>query len=300
MPASTPNPDRIHELLADEALQGLSVEEIQELGRSEGLAEDQSLALAAAAADLALFPPTASMPATVRARLELTAAEFIANLNQSAAPPAPLKLVPAPTELQQPQLAHPHPAQPRLAPPSRTLSSRMGWIAAAACLGLAALAWLPRPQRSNYPTGTIAGGTPGGAIVGDFATERQRLLAAPDAVQGQWQDWAADGSPPEIAGVTGDVVFSPAKQTGFLRFVGLPDNPKGSQYQLWIVDQRGMSQRISGALFDAHSGGGELLVPIAPRITVGTPVAFALTIEAPGGTWVSDMKRRVVIATPKG
>jgi hypothetical protein len=41
---------------------------------------------------------------------------------------------------------------------------------------------------------------------------------------------------------------------------------------------------------------GELVVPIRPAIEVQGAAAFAVTIEKVGGTWVSDMKRRVVIA----
>ncbi len=69
---------------------------------------------------------------------------------------------------------------------------------------------------------------------------------------------------------------------------------------LWQQELCAMQQRISGAIFDGSSGSGELYVPIDPKLTVRKAAAFAVTIEQPGGTWVSDMKRRVVIAAPKG
>jgi hypothetical protein len=38
-------------------------------------------------------------------------------------------------------------------------------------------------------------------------------------------------------------------------------------------------------------------VPVEPLIPVRDVAAFAVTVEQPGGTWVSDMSRRVVIAS---
>ncbi|MFG0284607.1 MAG: anti-sigma factor domain-containing protein [Phycisphaerales bacterium JB039] len=164
-----------------------------------------------------------------------------------------------------------------------------GWLAAAACLVLAVAVWM------------VSGpGSAGGAE--SLAEQRQDLLAeAPDAVRLEWGDWALEGAPPEIDGVRGDVVWSESRQEGYLRFVGLPPNdPTHEQYQLWIIDRRGLadedgqSARISGAIFNA--AGDEVIVPIEPAIPVQGAAAFAVTIEAPGGVWASDMSRRVVIA----
>jgi hypothetical protein len=90
-----------------------------------------------------------------------------------------------------------------------------------------------------------------------------------------------------------------------MTFSNLPALQPGEQYQLWIIDKRGLadatgqSMRISGGVFDGGIdmvGKGELVVPIVPAIQVQGAAAFAVTIEKTGGTWVSDMKRRVVIA----
>ncbi|HRJ49617.1 MAG TPA: anti-sigma factor, partial [Phycisphaerales bacterium] len=125
------------------------------------------------------------------------------------------------------------------------------------------------------------------------------LRTAPDLVRAQWGDWDA----PEIAGVTGEVVWSDARQAGYMRFTGLPaNNPTREQYQLWIVDERGLvdptgqSARISGGVFDVPADGSPVVIPISPAIKVGKAQLFAITIEKPGGTWVSDMTRRVSIA----
>lgn len=171
-------------------------------------------------------------------------------------------------------------------PPTRSLRllATTGW-AAAAVLALALL--LPtRSSPINTPTQPLA-------------DERARMLIANgDCVKLEWADWDLEGQAPEIQGVTGDVVWSDAEQHGYMRFKGLPsNNPSESQYQLWIVDaERGMSQRISGGVFDATDS-GEVIVEINdPEIPVNAAAAFAVTIEKPGGVWVSDMSRRVTIA----
>lgn len=118
----------------------------------------------------------------------------------------------------------------------------------------------------------------------------------PDATILSWGDWAVDGQPPEVAGVTGDLVWSDLRQSGYLEFGGLPRSNADEQYQLWIIDaERGMEQRISGAIFSGD-GSKSQIVPIEPGLKVNKAAAFAITIEKKGGTWVSDMKRRVVIA----
>lgn len=106
-----------------------------------------------------------------------------------------------------------------------------------------------------------------------------------------WTDWDS----PEVPGVKGSVTWSDSSQTGEMVFKGLPINDVSKyQYQLWIIDERGLSQRISGAIFD--STGDETRVRVQPLIAVRNAAAFAITIENPGGAWVSDMSRRVVIA----
>lgn len=134
-----------------------------------------------------------------------------------------------------------------------------------------------------------------------LAVQRASLIERnPDAVTLGWNDWDNEGAPPEITDVRGDIVWSDTEQHGFMRFVGLPPNdPSQCQYQLWIIDaERGMSQRINGGVFNCSSDDTELIIEIAePDIPVSRAAAFALTIEQPGGVWVSDMTRRVVIAS---
>jgi anti-sigma-K factor RskA len=153
-------------------------------------------------------------------------------------------------------------------------SFRLGWVAMAAAILLAGLAWWPR-LASTWKT----------------APTHEVVDRMPGTVRWAWTDW----DNPEIGGVTGEVVWNEKSQSGYVKFRSLPRNdPKSERYQLWIIDERGMEQRISGAIFD--STGSEVIVPIDPAISVNKAAAFAVTIERPEGVWVSDMKRRVTIA----
>jgi len=131
-----------------------------------------------------------------------------------------------------------------------------------------------------------------------LVSRRRDLMQEPDAVQVPWTlfDLGADNLA-EQRDVTGDVVWSDSKQKGYLRFRGLDVNdPSIEQYQVWIIDERGMEQKVSGGVFDATSD-GEIIVPIEPGIDVGRVQLFAVTIEDPGGIWVPDLTRRVTVAS---
>jgi hypothetical protein len=130
-----------------------------------------------------------------------------------------------------------------------------------------------------------------------LAEDRQLLLEVPDTVRLAWSPFALPDAPPPVrAGVTGDVVWNDRLQTGYLRFVGLdPNDPNIEQYQVWVIDERGMEQKVSGGVFDVNKD-GEVIVPIDPGIPVGRVALFAVTVEDPGGTWVPDLRRRVVVA----
>jgi anti-sigma-K factor RskA len=103
---------------------------------------------------------------------------------------------------------------------------------------------------------------------------------------------------PAAGGVTGDVVWDPVTQRGYMRFVGLPHNdPSAHQYQIWIFDG-GRDQRypIDGGVFDVPADGAELIVPIHHAIPVHVAKAFAVTVEKPGGVVVSARDHVVVLA----
>ncbi len=128
---------------------------------------------------------------------------------------------------------------------------------------------------------------------------RRKLLDVPGTVRLAWSPFDLPDAPAEQPGVQGDVVWNDELEQGYLRFVGLkPNDPEVEQYQVWVIDERGMEQKVSGGVFNADAD-GEIIVPIDPAIDVGRVALFAITVEDPGGTWVPDLSRRVVIA-PRG
>lgn len=113
------------------------------------------------------------------------------------------------------------------------------------------------------------------------ARNRQRLLEVPGTFRIAWQPFDLPDAPAEQRSVGGDVVWNDELEQGFLRFVGLrPNDPGVEQYQVWVIDERGMEQKVSGGVFDATAE-GELIIPIDPAIDVRRVAVFAVTIEAP-------------------
>jgi anti-sigma-K factor RskA len=130
-----------------------------------------------------------------------------------------------------------------------------------------------------------------------LAAARAALLQnAPDVVTLAWTA-TADAS---AKGASGDVVWSAAQQRGFMRFSGLAANdPKVVQYQLWMFDaERDERYPVDGGVFDVTAG-GDVIVPITPRVRVAQAKLFAVTVEAPGGVVVSKRERIVTTAAPK-
>lgn len=130
----------------------------------------------------------------------------------------------------------------------------------------------------------------------EIQENRRLLLEVPGTVRLAWSPFDLPDAPAEQPGVQGDVVWNDDLQQGYLRFVGLrPNDPAVEQYQVWVIDERGLEQKVSGGVFNA-SAEGEVIVPIDPAIDVGRVALFAITVENPGGTWVPDLTRRVVVA----
>ncbi|MEO0631765.1 MAG: hypothetical protein AAFY46_13735, partial [Planctomycetota bacterium] len=129
-------------------------------------------------------------------------------------------------------------------------SSTLGWLAAAACLVIAATAW--------WPAGSVSsGGDP-------IAAERRmdRLVeTASDLTRWDWNAWD-----PAFAEVTGEVVWSEAAQEGYMVLTGMPANdPSVEQYQLWVVDaSRGTPLEVppvGGGVFDVADD-GRVVIPV--------------------------------------
>lgn len=132
-----------------------------------------------------------------------------------------------------------------------------------------------------------------------LAANRQKLLDVPGTMRLAWSPFDLPDNPAEQQDVTGDVVWNEELEQGYLRFVGLDVNdPDIEQYQVWVIDDRGMEQKVSGGVFNATAQ-GEVIVPIDPALDIGRVALFAVTVEEPGGIMVPDLRRRVVVA-PRG
>lgn len=132
-----------------------------------------------------------------------------------------------------------------------------------------------------------------------LAANRQKLLEVPGTVRLAWSPFDLPEAPAVQRDVTGDVVWNDELEQGYLRFVGLKVNdPAVEQYQVWVIDDRGMEQKVSGGVFNATAE-GEVIVPIDPALDIGRVALFAVTVEEPGGIMVPDLRRRVVVA-PRG
>lgn len=240
---------------------------------------------AAAAVDLAMTREE-PLPASVRARLELAAEQFVASRPSAVREPVGVvgRIGPGMTPIGNQAGAEP-------------VRARRGfsWVQIAAGIGLGVLVGLNlRPSESS--TG------PGGSR--PLLVQRDELIrTATDRRQWGWGAWT-ETAVAEAKQVQGDVVWSDAKQGGFMSFKGLPANdPAQYVYQLWIIDAtRPGEPPVDGGVFSVAPGsagsGGETIVPFNAKIRVGQPAAFAITIEKPGGVTVSKQEKRVVVAAP--
>lgn len=163
--------------------------------------------------------------------------------------------------------------------PRRRWLASSGWLVAASLLvALALYRWTNRPLNP--------------------ATLRDRLLAsAGDLVRASW----SPTQDPLAGKLSGDVLWSSARQEGYMRFRSLASNDsRRSQYQLWIFDSTRADWQVKpvdGGVFDV-SPGEEIVIPIAAKLEVRRAALFAVTLEAPGGVVVSEREHLLAMATP--
>ena len=105
---------------------------------------------------------------------------------------------------------------------------------------------------------------------------------------------------PTAQSASGDVVWDPVSQRGYLHLKGLAANDaRESQYQLWVFDgDRDTRYPVDGGVFDIPAGEADVVVPIAVRLRVEKAAMFAVTVEKPGGVVVSGRERIAVLAKP--
>jgi hypothetical protein len=171
----------------------------------------------------------------------------------------------------------------------------VAWLAAAACLLLAAFVWYTRPPLAppqDSPTianseppatpPTVDRPDPSTATL-TVAQKREELLAsAPDVLHLQLvsNDSGAVAREPG-----GDIVWSNGLQTGYLRLQGLVNHELPQrQYQLWIIGGDASSNEvINGGMFFVDRSTGELVLPIQADHFVQQPMVFIVSVEPLGG-----------------
>jgi hypothetical protein len=280
---------REFELLLDRAAQGELDEPSQrELLRLVPGVKDSVSAYDAAAAELlvASLPlNNAKLSSSLEQRLLASGQAWCKQRAAETAPPLVLRG----PELRMTNEPAASARGPEALRPMRSLRI-LPWLVAAASIALVAVAWWT-PFGPGARPGPVVATTQPVSAEKAFA----EISSSTTALQLAWNDWSDASVPCEKPGVKGSVVWDEASNRGVMKFENLPalDETK-ERYQLWIIDSRGMEQRISGGVFNGAAG--NQFVVIDPGIDVDRAAAFAITIERPDGVWVSDMKRRVVIA----
>ena len=272
---------RLAELLAAEAAGDIDHEERSELGNSPGFNDapirDQMMTVAGLA-QLAFLkndrPAHVELPGSVRHRLGLQADAWHAGRQASIpAPVADLDLARRRRQANAGSAGNPR--------SSRWLTpSVAGWYVAATLTVVFVAARLV-PDAAVAPA--------------EITVQAQRaalVSGATDLVTVPWGPSAEAG----YENARGDVVWSDARQEGYLRITGLPVNDRErAQYQLWVVDASRDVHPVDGGVFDITSD-GELIIPVQAKLAVNRPAAFAVTLEQPGGVVVSDGPMLLVAA----
>jgi hypothetical protein len=306
------------DLLIKQVTEGLSPAEeraLDVLDSEVASAFARDLERAAAAIALAGTAEAEPLPPGLRNRIEAQARDFFASSSGTApgaaavagaAPPAGAPYAAAPAAIAKVVDLKPSAPAPAAGPPAR--SAAAGWWAAAACLVFAAFGWLRTPV-DRLPVAVAPTAVPGigpampvptpvpPEVPVTPAEERAAMLTRPDALKVTLNLTLGATQEPAAAGASGDVVWDPITQRGFIRFVGLkPNDPRLHQYQVWIFDgARDQRYPVDGGVFDVPADPAEVVVPIRAALLVHDPKAFAVTIEKPGGAVVSDRSHVVAL-----
>jgi hypothetical protein len=263
-------PEELFDLLSDRALFGLDDAEsrrLEELLQSNSWVRADCLDEAAAEL-VSVFGQAEPMPSDIADRVRHGVHDEIAD-----AVPAPLAF---PVQEEPPAVSSPS-------------KGWLGWVAAAAAIAVAVVAWQPESPGVRSSSQLVSW-----------------VDNHPDAVRWDW----APGLVNPAEGVTGYVTFSPESQEGYMLIKGLePNDPRIQQYQLWIWDQEREPDPanpaplaadvhpVDGGVFDVNDR-GEVVVPIKLPLRVDTPYLFAVTVERPGGVVKSDKSSVPLIAGP--
>lgn len=290
---SSPNDERINELLADQAVFGLSSDEAHELARlmnNRKRQNDESFDRAAAAIDLSMGKVD-PMPETLSQKLrEQGLVAMKGSSSESSG------------ELVNESYGSVTPSER----PNR-VNEIIAWATAIAIGFVALWVWTDARATNGKLNNQLAklndrldslskDQTALSEVKERLTAENQALLAqiAPNgeeiyrtlANRGDVIRW--DWSAVKDSKGSGDIVWDEESQTGAMRLVNLEVNdPNTSQYQLWIIEANGREHPVDGGVFNVEKD-GEVYVPIDAKLFASTPAAFAITKEDPNGVVVSD------------
>lgn len=269
--------ERLEQLLADRATEGLGDVELLELRgllmRSDAVDADGWL-IAAAAVDRAFASDAtpSTLAPSLRSRIGRQSREHFRAVRARRPQAHPSESAPTPDDSSDlatsraPRLTLPRDSASASTVPSRA-SLRfdfIGWAVAAAAILVAFIGWLPETEPEPH-----------------VALALLKELD-PDTTESSWGSSDFES----FRNVSGKVVWSERHQRGFMVIRGGPVNdPRVLQYQLWIVDAKRDENPVDGGVFDVTSS-GEQIIPFHSRLPV-EPSAFALTEEKPGGVVVS-------------
>jgi anti-sigma-K factor RskA len=284
--------DRLLELLADQAVFGLSAEEAVEIEKLKKQfpewEKDFSLELTATAISLTNLDVSDDLPANLRAKVFARADEFFASQEEFQ---NVVNFTPR-TEQATSFRAAENTGNVSEVTSNRPFWQWLGWaFAAAACVALAINLWTTRSRLQNeivQNPPVAQSPTPKLSV----EQERARLLAtANDTVKIPLAD------PKNAKEILGEVIWSNSLQKGYASLRNMPANDIAKEtYQFWIVDEsQNPKTPISGGVFNI-SATGEVIIPIDPQLTVKKPLIIAVTKEKPGGVVVSSPERIVALA----
>jgi hypothetical protein len=285
------------DLLLKQVTEGLSPAEQRELDVLDSAVSSEWLRdfeRAAAAITLAGSADAGPLPAALAQKIASQADQHFASVRHALLPTAAA----ADRKIADLETARAMASLERVPAPYASRNGRYGWLAAAACLALAVFGWMRTPVATLVPTAQI----PTSPVVAPVAKpvlpptpaeERAALLAKTDSIKitlGRTKD---SGS----ARMSGDVVWDPSSQRGYMHFTGLAANdPTVHQYQIWIFDgTRDKRFPVDGGVFDVPAAANDVVIPIRAALMVRKPTAFAVSVEKPGGAVVSGREHIVAL-----
>lgn len=275
--------ERLLDLLSDRALFELSADEQNELDDLLKIfpewRDDDTFSLTAAAISLSALDTCEEMPASLRNKIIADSSQYFAGEPGEERHREPVLSSVAGTRSNVIEFK-----------PKRFDWNWLGWaVAAAACVALVVNIWM-----SRAPQGPDLVAVPPIEQVKDKAQLRQELIDnSADLTKANW----GTGNVKELTEIAGDVVWSDARQAGYLRLKGLPANDGTKEtYQLWIFDEtQDAKTPIDGGVFNVNTS-GEVIIPIDAKLKAKNPKMFAITIEKPGGVVVSDRMKVAALA----